>query len=147
MTYDARHHHVSTRLTVITRDVVMVHGAQRSVWNLGLEVDAVVERGRVLVVSELLRHLGGCVGCSVGEAGRCRLCCELDGLALRRVGVIAVGSCGVVVNKDVVDAGRGRTTSRVVVDLGARWGSGGGGSYGQRLVTLASVGMLLVLAV
>lgn len=142
VTYDARRHHarchhVGTRLAVGAGDVMMVHGTQRSVWSLGLEMDVVIGRSRVLVRPELLGHL---------EVGCCWLSWKLDCLVLRRVCVEAVGSCGAVVDEDVVDACRG-AASRVVVDLTARWG-GRRGDRGRRcLVTLGAFDTLFGLVV
>lgn len=101
MTYDARHHHVGTRLSIGTRDVVMIHGTAGGVWNLWLKVDAIAGRGSVLVVSERLRHRAGCAD---EEAWRW-LPCKLYCLVRRRVRVVAVGVCGIVVDEDMVDAG------------------------------------------
>lgn len=150
VTYDARRHHarrhhtrrhhVGTGLAIGAGDVMMVHWTQRSVWGLRLEMDAVVGRSRVLIVSELLSHL----------QVRCWLLpWKLDRLVLRRVCVETVEWCGVVVDEDVVDACRGGTASRVVVDLSARWGSSSrrGGSHRQRLVILAAVDTFPDLAV
>lgn len=139
VTYDARRHHVGTNLAIRAGNIMMVHWAQRSIWSLGLEMDAVVGRSRVLIVSELLSHL---------EVRCCLLSLKLDCLVLRRVCVETVGCCGAMVDEDVVDTCRGGTARRVVVDLSARWGGGSrGGSYRQRLVTLAAVGTFLDLAV
>lgn len=147
MTYDARRHHVGTRLTVGTWDVMVVHRAEGSVWNLGLEVDAFVWRARVLVGSKLFRHPRKSVGCSVDEVGRCWLSREVGCLVVRCVCVTAVGSCGVVVDEDVVDARGSRTASRIVVHLGAKWGGRRGGIHRQNFVTLAAVHTLVVLTV
>lgn len=64
-------------------------------------------------------------------------------MVLGRVYGKAVGSCGVVVDEDVIDARGSSTASRVVVDMSAKWGGGRGSGHWQRLLTLAALGGLL----
>lgn len=59
MTYDARRHHIGGSLTIGTGNVIMVHGAEGCVWSLRLEVDTIVGRTRILVVSKLFWHVEG----------------------------------------------------------------------------------------
>lgn len=132
----------------------MIHGAQRRVGGLGLEVEASIGRGRVLV------PVHGAVGDSVDDEGRW-LAWVLIGLKMRRVGVardderlltreVRVWD-GAVVEVDLISAEVSSDAAGVIVRLktrgGSRWGRRGSVSHLRLVVTLLLVFAGLLVAV